>query len=139
MVSDDPSWIPAAELLAQEERLVLPSLSHDEAWELGNAFVAVGRSRDLPIVVSITARGQRVFHVGLPGSNADNVALTATVAGVTIAKQRGIDVAAGAARNVAMPLTPRGKLALKGRAKAVVTVNGTVEFGKPDTTRRTLG
>ena len=72
MVNGEPSWIPAAELLSQEQRLVLPSLSHDEAWELGNAFVAVGRSRDLPIVVSITARGQRVFHVGLPGSNADN-------------------------------------------------------------------
>jgi uncharacterized protein (UPF0303 family) len=70
--SEEPSWIPAAQLLADEERLMLPSLSHEEAWDLGNAFVAVGRSRELPIVVSLTARGQRVFHVGLPGSSADN-------------------------------------------------------------------
>jgi plastocyanin len=102
--------------------------------------------RPLISVTILSGRLNRVRNSGKlrvkvadAGSNADNVALAATVAGVTIARQRGIDVAAGTARNVALELTSRGKLALKGRKKAVVKVNGTVEFGKPDTTRRTLG
>jgi plastocyanin len=102
--------------------------------------------RPLISVTILSGRLSRVRNSGKlrvkvadAGSNADNVALAATVAGVTIARQRGIDVAAGTARNVALPLTSRGKLALKGRKKAVVKVSGTVEFGQPDTTRRTLG
>jgi hypothetical protein len=87
----------------------------------------------------VRSSGKLRVKVSDAGSNADNVALTATVAGSTIARQGGLDVAAGAARNVALNLTARGKQQLKGRAKAVVSVKGTVDFGKPGTTRRTLG
>src|SRR3954447_1565382 len=78
--------------------------------------------------------GKLRTKVAAAGSNADNVALAATVGGVTIAKQRGVDIAAGSARTVTLTLTVRGKQQLSGRAKAVVAVKGTVEFGKPDTT-----
>jgi hypothetical protein len=83
--------------------------------------------------------GKLRVKVADAGSNADNVALTASVTGTTIARARGLDVPAGSARNVAMALTARGKQLLQGRNRAVVTAKGTVEFGKPDTTRRALG
>jgi len=83
--------------------------------------------------------GKLRVKVVAAASNAENVTLAATVAGVTIARARGLDVAAGSARNATLTLTARGKHLLQGRNRALVTVKGTVEFGKPDTTRRPLG
>ncbi len=45
---------------------------HDDAWRIGSALVQRCRERNLPVVISITIGQQRVFHVALPGSSADN-------------------------------------------------------------------
>ena len=45
---------------------------HDDAWRIGSALVRRCREQNLPVVISITLGQQRVFHVALPGSTADN-------------------------------------------------------------------
>jgi uncharacterized protein (UPF0303 family) len=45
---------------------------HDDAWRIGSALVRRCREQGLPVVISITLGQQRVFHVALPGSTADN-------------------------------------------------------------------
>lgn len=48
------------------------SFTHDDAWRIGSALVRHCREQGLPVVISITLGQQRVFHVALPGSTADN-------------------------------------------------------------------
>jgi uncharacterized protein (UPF0303 family) len=46
--------------------------NHDDAWRMGWALVERCRADGLPIVISIRLGEQRVFHVALPGTSADN-------------------------------------------------------------------
>ncbi len=59
-------------LLADEERLVFEHFDVHTAWELGSAMRASATLGELPVAISIRRSGQRLFHVALPGSSADN-------------------------------------------------------------------
>jgi uncharacterized protein (UPF0303 family) len=61
-----------AELAAQEERLVFDRFDNATAWDLGVALVTAAQAEALPVVVSITRGGQRLFHAALPGTTPDN-------------------------------------------------------------------
>ena len=61
-----------AELAAQEERLVFDRFDNATAWDLGVALVTAAQAATLPVVVSITRGGQRLFHAALPGTTPDN-------------------------------------------------------------------
>jgi uncharacterized protein (UPF0303 family) len=68
-VSDYP---PSDELLAQEERLVFPAFTHDDAWTLGSALVELARERALPVAIDIRRGDQQLFHHARPGTSPDN-------------------------------------------------------------------
>jgi uncharacterized protein (UPF0303 family) len=61
-----------SELAAQEERLVFDEFDNATAWDLGVQLVTAAREASLPVVVSITRGGQRLFHVALEGTSPDN-------------------------------------------------------------------
>jgi uncharacterized protein (UPF0303 family) len=44
----------------------------EDAWRLGSALVERARAERLTVTISITLGEQRVFHVALPGTSADN-------------------------------------------------------------------
>jgi uncharacterized protein (UPF0303 family) len=53
----------------------LPELNRfgpDEAWRMGSALVERCRAEGLAVTVSVRLGEQRVFHVALPGTSADN-------------------------------------------------------------------
>ena len=117
-----------ADLAAQEARLVFDRFDHDTAWALGNQLVEAARARALPVVVSISRDGQRLFHAALPGTSAENdgwvdrksrVVLRfghsslhegtrARVAGSTFEASSGLDPAEYAAHGGSFPVTVRG-------------------------------
>jgi plastocyanin len=55
-----------------------------------------------------------------------------------IGKVRGLTLAAGKSRTVKVPLTAKGRRALRGVEVAAVSATGSVPFGLPDAGRRTL-
>lgn len=61
-----------AVLAAQEERLVFDAFDHDTAWRLGTQLRDAAAAAGLPVVVSISRGGQRLFHAALPGTVPDN-------------------------------------------------------------------
>jgi uncharacterized protein (UPF0303 family) len=61
-----------AELAAQEQRLVFDEFDNATAWDLGVRLVTAAREASLPVVVSITRGGQRLFHAALEGTSPDN-------------------------------------------------------------------
>jgi uncharacterized protein (UPF0303 family) len=61
-----------AELAAQEQRLVFDDFDNATAWDLGVQLVTAARKASLPVVVSITRGGQRLFHAALEGTSPDN-------------------------------------------------------------------
>ncbi len=60
------------ELAAQEEALVLPRFTHDDAWRLGSLLVGLARERQAAVTVDIRRGGQRLFHYALEGTTPDN-------------------------------------------------------------------
>ena len=117
-----------AELAAQEERLVFETFDHDTAWALGTRVVEAARVAALPVVVSISRGGQRLFHAALPGTSPDNddwvdrkvavvlryghsslfVGTQARVGGSTFEARPGLDHSRYAAHGGAFPVTVRG-------------------------------
>ena len=70
----DPALL--AELLAQEERLVLPHLDHDDAWRLGVLVAGLAEERGLSVVVRVELAGEEgphtVFQRAFAGSTPTN-------------------------------------------------------------------
>jgi uncharacterized protein (UPF0303 family) len=62
----------AAELAAQEDRLQFRRFDHDVAFALGLHLVEAARAQRLAVTVSVRKGLQRLFHVALPGTSADN-------------------------------------------------------------------
>ncbi len=60
------------ELAAEEARLVFDHFTNDEAIGLGLKLVEAARARNLSVTIDVRRGDQQVFHVGLPGTNADN-------------------------------------------------------------------
>ena len=62
----------STELLALEDELTLSALTNKEAVELGECVVKIAREKDLPIATRVYIGDWIVFHVSLPGSDAEN-------------------------------------------------------------------
>ncbi|NAZ88466.1 heme-degrading domain-containing protein [Kineococcus indalonis] len=61
-----------AELEDQEDALAFTSFDNLTAWRLGTLVAERALAERLPVAVAVRRNGQRLFHVGLPGSSADN-------------------------------------------------------------------
>ena len=53
------------------------SFTHADAWTVGQGLVDRSMSESLPVTISIVLGSQRVFHVALAGTSADNDAWVA--------------------------------------------------------------
>jgi uncharacterized protein (UPF0303 family) len=71
-----------AELAAQEEALVLPRFTHDDAWRLGCLLADLALERGAAVTVDIRCGGQQLFHRALAGTTPDNDAWLARKARV---------------------------------------------------------
>ena len=60
------------ELLALEDELTLEVLTSKEAVEIGECVVKIAREKNLPIATRVYIGDWVVFHVSLPGSDAEN-------------------------------------------------------------------
>jgi len=60
------------QLLAEEQKLKLPSLSNTDAIEIGQIAVTLGSKRKLPIAIEVWIGGWIVFHASLEGSKPEN-------------------------------------------------------------------
>jgi uncharacterized protein (UPF0303 family) len=131
-----------SELAAQEQRLVFDGFDNDTAWELGAQMVRAGREGSLPIVISISRGGQRLFHAALAGTSPDNddwverksrvvlrfghsslyMGTQARMASSTFEDRTGLDPAQYAAHGGSFPVTVRrvgvvGSLTVSGLAQ----------------------
>ena len=116
-----------AGLAAQEQRLVFDEFDNATAWELGVQLVTAARDASLPIVVSITRGGQRLFHAALDGTSPDNddwverksrvvhrfghsslyMGTRSRAAGSTFEDSTGLDLASYAAHGGSFPVIVR--------------------------------
>jgi len=114
-----------SELAAQESRLVFDGFGHDIAWELGVQMIGAAREDSLPVVISISQGGQRMFHAALPGTSPDNddwverkarvvqrfghsslyMGTQARMASSTFEERTGLDPARFAAHGGSFPIT----------------------------------
>ena len=60
------------ELMALEDELTLAVLTSKEAVEIGECVVKIAREKNLPIATRVYIGDWVVFHVSLPGSDAEN-------------------------------------------------------------------
>jgi len=60
------------ELLALEDELVLAVFTNKEAVEIGECVVKIAHEKNLPIATRVYIGDWVVFHVSLPGSDAEN-------------------------------------------------------------------
>ncbi|MFC0675914.1 heme-degrading domain-containing protein [Brachybacterium hainanense] len=117
-----------AELLAQEESLILDRFTEDDAWWLGSLLVSLARERELPILVDIRRGERQLFAHARPGTVPDNAAWIArkcaTVRrfgrsslfmgqkyrdrGTTFEQATGLPAAEFAAHGGAFPIAVRG-------------------------------
>lgn len=59
-------------LLLQEEELQFNRFNADVAWQLGCDFAERAKADNLSITVDITHGDHQLFHLGRPGTSADN-------------------------------------------------------------------
>lgn len=67
-MSTDLSDLIAA-LETEASALILPAFTEVDALALGQALVATGLARNLPIVINIRSPNRTYFHAALPGSS----------------------------------------------------------------------
>ena len=60
------------QLLDEEQILKLPSLTNNDAIEIGQIAVTLGNQRKLPIAIEVRIGGWIVFHASLEGSKPEN-------------------------------------------------------------------
>ena len=60
------------QLLDEEQILKLPSLSNNDAIEIGQIAVTLGSQRQLPIAIEVRISEWIVFHASLEGSKPEN-------------------------------------------------------------------
>ena len=65
-------WPTAAEVLAQEERLALPSCSVEDALWIGQWLLDRARERSLAVTVEVWRGSRLVFRAARPGTDAHN-------------------------------------------------------------------
>jgi uncharacterized protein (UPF0303 family) len=62
----------SSQLLSEESALILPSLDHSNALEIGEIAKSLGQIKKLPIAVEVRLLDWIVYHASLPGSNIEN-------------------------------------------------------------------
>ena len=62
----------SAGLLAEEQMLLLPSLTNADAIEIGQIATSLGADRSLPLAVEVRIGDWIVYHASLPGSTPEN-------------------------------------------------------------------
>ena len=77
----------SAELGREAATLILPSLTQNQALEIGEIAVSIGRDRALPIAVEVRLKDWIVFHASLPGSTPANDSWIARKARVVLATE----------------------------------------------------
>jgi uncharacterized protein (UPF0303 family) len=75
----------SAGLASEADALVLPSLTHTQAIEIGEIGFAKANARALPIIVEVRLGDWTVFKVALPGSKLENDSWVARKARVVMA------------------------------------------------------
>lgn len=61
-----------SQLLNEERALILPSLDHSSAMDIGEIAKSLGQIKKLPIAVEIKLMDWMVYHVSLPGSSMES-------------------------------------------------------------------
>ena len=62
----------SAGLLAEEQMLLLPSLTNSDAIEIGQIATLLGEDRSLPLAVEVHIGDWIIYHASLPGSTPEN-------------------------------------------------------------------
>ena len=62
----------SAGLFAEEQMLVLPSLTNTDAIEIGRIATLLGTDRALPLAIEVRISEWIVYHASLPGSTPEN-------------------------------------------------------------------
>ena len=90
-------------LLKEEEALVLPSLTNNDAIEIGLIAVSIGRERSLPVSFEVRIGEWTIFHAALDGAKTEhdwwiarkarvvNLKHHATIYERVLAEEQGID------------------------------------------------
>ena len=65
-------WPTAAQVLAQEERLALPSCSYDDALAIGRWLLDRSEERALVVAIEVWHGRRLVFRAARPGTDAHN-------------------------------------------------------------------
>jgi uncharacterized protein (UPF0303 family) len=126
-------------LYAQEQRLVFPKFDTALALAIGQALMALGEARALPIAINIRTPNQTLFHAALPGATPlndlwarrkSNAVLTYHMASLRLGAamreggksfaEDGLDAADYASHGGSFPI----RLAKGGPVIAAVTVSG---------------
>ena len=66
------SGLSSKQLLDEEQILKLPSLTNNDAIEIGQIAVTLGNQRKLPIAIEVRISDWIVFHASLEGSKPEN-------------------------------------------------------------------
>jgi uncharacterized protein (UPF0303 family) len=70
-MADSP--LPSVDELLELDRAIdFERFGHAEAWEVGQRVVAIAKERSVCVTAAIWLGEQRVFHVGMAGTSADN-------------------------------------------------------------------
>jgi uncharacterized protein (UPF0303 family) len=69
---DTTGGFSSQSLLDEEQLLVLPSLTTDDALEIGEIAKSFGTQRGLPIAVEVRIGDWIIYHASLPGSTSEN-------------------------------------------------------------------
>lgn len=59
-------------LTEQEKRLVFPSFSEEDAFQIGSALKARADRENVPLVIDVSLWDRRLFYFARPGSTCDN-------------------------------------------------------------------
>jgi len=70
MTTNDTDTI--AQLVEHDRVINFERFGHAEAWALGQRIIGLGHQRSAPITAAIWLGEQRVFHIALAGTSADN-------------------------------------------------------------------
>lgn len=128
MSSEPSTWPSLDELRAEEDTLWLPTLTEDDAFQLGVAAVESAQERGLPVSIGLWRGDHQLFHCGLAGATRDNdqwlrrkgrvvmrfersslfVARLCHDEGVTLAERFALPADRYAAAGGAVPLRVRG-------------------------------
>jgi plastocyanin len=97
--------------------------------------------------IAVTIPGQSLRRVRRSGklkvrvratTRSDNTSVLATKSGIVLGRKSNIDLGAGAARVLRLPLTRRGRRSLANANRATVRAKAEVPFGRADSAKRTL-